>query len=90
MLPGVVRQKLMVEFPADFFPVEPSRSRHGYRMDTTRSDDDIVRGLQGARIGDLAVACLSADFHAQHASVAFGDHRNVRAGQPNATALRRA
>lgn len=54
VLPGFIRERCMIEFPPDFFPVQPHRSRHGYLMSTTRSDSDIKRALLGSNIKGAA------------------------------------
>ena len=83
VLPGIVRKRLMVEFDKDFFPVNPTPSRHGYKMSSTMSDDDIARMIDRAELGHKAQLCLQSTMHAQHASTAFSDGRNVSVEDPH-------
>eukprot|EP00966_Prymnesium_polylepis_P287578 6641919-Prymnesium_polylepis.1 len=83
VLPGVVRQKLMEEFPPDFFPVTPSPSRHDYKMWNTRSDAQIAQMFDRNGLGALANASLHSVQHRQHATVGFSNNRNVSIETPH-------
>jgi hypothetical protein len=63
VLPGFVRNQLMVEFPSDFFPSGAQTS--GFLMSNTSSDSRIARGFQGARLGEAADSALKVARHAQ-------------------------
>ena len=63
--------------------IKPSASAHDYQMSATRSDADIKASLEASQVPQLADACLSSTFHAQHASTAFSDHRNPSVESPH-------
>ena len=71
MLPAIVRDVLMAEFPSDFFPVTPEPGRHGYKMRTTKSDRSIKRSLQRSSVADDALNSLRAFKFAAHATTKF-------------------
>mmetsp|Transcript_7945 Transcript_7945/g.17639 ORF Transcript_7945/g.17639 Transcript_7945/m.17639 type:complete len:807 (+) Transcript_7945:107-2527(+) len=88
VLPRIVREKLMVEFPEDFFGdgkvmVTPFPGRHGYRMSATRSDDGIRRLLLSSDVAGQAARCLHSLRHSQHATTAFSNSRFVSLESPH-------
>jgi len=83
VLPAIVRDVLMEEFPADFFPVAPNPGRHGYRMATTRSDAAIKARLEGSSVADDALACLRSTAFRQLATTRFSTSRNVSLESPH-------
>ena len=68
VLPRFVRDRLMVEFAADFFPTAPARGAHGYRLSATRTDADIQRLLLASDVAAKANACLLSSTYRMHAS----------------------
>jgi hypothetical protein len=80
VLPGILRRRLMEEFPEDFFGdegkiVTPDPGRHGYKMSGTRSDARIKSMLSRGSVADAAAKCLHSLRHEQHATTAFSDNR---------------
>ena len=76
VMPAVVREHLLDEFPPDFFPTPPAPSRHNYRLGGGRSDAAIKAQLERSNVRQLALACLHSAAYRQHASTAFASARH--------------
>ena len=73
VLPGIIRKRLHGEFADDFFPTPPHRLA---KLSDTQSDSSIKRSLEGARVAELAQACLTSVNHGQHACTRFSSARS--------------
>ena len=73
VLPGIIRKRLHGEFADDFFPTPPHRLA---KLSDTQSDSSIKRSLEGARVAELAHACLTSVNHGQHACTRFSSARS--------------
>lgn len=84
VMPGIVREMLMVDFPDDFWPAEITRFRRSYAMDVA-SDAKIRAYLDRGSLAKAAADCLRSTVHAQHACTAFSTSANPTVESPHNT-----
>jgi hypothetical protein len=82
VLPGIVREKLMVAFPADFFPKEVTSFRRSYEMGVA-SDASLKSYFGRGSLAKAANDCLRSVVHAQHACTDFSTPSNPTVESPH-------
>jgi len=83
VLPRILREKMMVEFADDFFPVKPNPGAHAYRMSATNSDEVIAQSLVAARVSESANACLLSTAYKSHATTKYQTNRSPSLENPH-------